>query len=112
MRNALIRHGRAFGERTAAELKEGWRALQHVTLNPSRTGDTARAARVLTGAVTSCAPPRTGACQLSRTRWRNIAWPHWRLAVSDHSAVGAADMSAPTTSRLAYDAESMITMVI
>ncbi len=34
--NALIRHMRALGERTAAELKQRWRTLQHVTLSPSR----------------------------------------------------------------------------
>ena len=47
MRNALIRHVRALGERTAAELKERWRALKHVTLSPSRIGDIARGALVL-----------------------------------------------------------------
>ncbi|WP_171112110.1 transposase family protein [Streptomyces sp. Z423-1] len=47
--NALIRHLRARGERTAAELKERWRALKHVTLSPSRIGDIARAALVLNG---------------------------------------------------------------
>jgi DDE superfamily endonuclease len=46
-RNALIRHARALGERAAAELKERWRALKHVTLSPSRIGDIARAALVL-----------------------------------------------------------------
>ncbi|WP_432037143.1 transposase family protein [Streptomyces cucumeris] len=45
--NALIRHVRALGERTAAELKQRWRTLQHVTLSPSRIGDIARAALVL-----------------------------------------------------------------
>jgi hypothetical protein len=47
MRNALIRHVRALGERTAAELKERWRALKHVTLRPSRIGDIARASLIL-----------------------------------------------------------------
>lgn len=47
MMNALIRHVQALGERTAAELKERWRALKHVSLGPSRIGDIARAARVL-----------------------------------------------------------------
>jgi hypothetical protein len=42
---------RALGERTAAELKERWRALKHVTLSPSRIGDIARAALVLNGAL-------------------------------------------------------------
>ncbi|MFJ1687065.1 transposase family protein [Streptomyces albidoflavus] len=49
MFNTLLRHVRALGERTAAELKQRWRALQHVTLSPSRTGDIARAALVLNG---------------------------------------------------------------
>jgi hypothetical protein len=47
--NALIRDQRALGERTAAELKERWRALKRVTLSPSRIGDIARAALVLNG---------------------------------------------------------------
>ncbi|MFD0196224.1 transposase family protein [Streptomyces albidoflavus] len=47
MFNTLLRHVRALGERTAAELKQRWRALQHVTLSPSRIGDIARAALVL-----------------------------------------------------------------
>ena len=45
--NTLIRALRALGERTAAELKERWRALKHVSLSPSRIGDIARAALVL-----------------------------------------------------------------
>lgn len=45
--NALIRNVRALGERTAAELKQRWRTLQHVTLSPSRIGDITRAALVL-----------------------------------------------------------------
>lgn len=45
--NNLIRDIRALGERAAAELKQRWRTLQHVTLSPSRFGDTARAALVL-----------------------------------------------------------------
>ncbi|MFJ4012808.1 transposase family protein, partial [Streptomyces sp. NPDC090026] len=49
MLNTLLRHVRALGERTAAELKQRWRALQHVTLSPSRIGDIARAALVLNG---------------------------------------------------------------
>ncbi|MFE3327553.1 transposase family protein, partial [Streptomyces sp. NPDC059176] len=49
MRNMLLRHIRALGERTAAELKQRWRTLQHVTLSPSRIGDIARAALVLNG---------------------------------------------------------------
>ncbi len=49
MLNMLLRHVRALGERTAAELKQRWRALQHVTLSPNRIGDIARAALVLNG---------------------------------------------------------------
>ncbi|MFD0210160.1 hypothetical protein ACFVH9_13750 [Streptomyces hirsutus] len=47
--NMLIRDLCELGERTAAELKERWRALKHVTLSPSRIGDIARAALVLNG---------------------------------------------------------------
>jgi hypothetical protein len=47
--NTLIRDLRALGERAAAELKERWRALKHVSLSPSRIGDIARAALVLNG---------------------------------------------------------------
>ena len=47
MTNALIRHVRALGERTAAELKQRWRTLQRVTLSPCRIGDITRAALVL-----------------------------------------------------------------
>lgn len=46
--NTLLRHVRAVGERTVAELKQRWRTL-HVTLSPSRIGDIARAALVLNG---------------------------------------------------------------
>lgn len=35
MTNALIRHIRALGEPAAAELKERWRALKHITLSPA-----------------------------------------------------------------------------
>jgi hypothetical protein len=45
-RNALIRHARALGERTAAELKERWRALKRVIPSPSRIGAIARATLV------------------------------------------------------------------
>lgn len=45
--NDLIRRIRALGERAAAELKQRWRTLQHVTLSPSRIGDITRAALVL-----------------------------------------------------------------
>ncbi|MFF7673648.1 transposase family protein [Actinacidiphila glaucinigra] len=47
--NSLIRGIRALGERAAAELKQRWRTLQHVTLSPRRIGDIARAALVLNG---------------------------------------------------------------
>lgn len=43
MFNTLLRHVRALGERTATELKQRWRALQHATLSPSLIGDIARA---------------------------------------------------------------------
>ncbi|MEU1600511.1 hypothetical protein ABZ468_49135 [Streptomyces sp. NPDC005708] len=46
MTNVLVRHARALGERTAAELKERWRA-QDVTLSTGRIGDIVRAALVL-----------------------------------------------------------------
>lgn len=39
MFNVLVRHVRALGERAAAELKQRWRSLQHVTLSPSRIGE-------------------------------------------------------------------------
>ncbi|MEU7178224.1 MULTISPECIES: transposase family protein [Streptomyces] len=45
--NTLLRHVRALGERTTAELEQRWRALRHVTLSPGRIGDIARAALVL-----------------------------------------------------------------
>ncbi|ANZ13490.1 IS5/IS1182 family transposase [Streptomyces noursei] len=45
--NQLLRGIRALGERTAAELKQRWRALQHVTLSPSRIGAIAQAALTL-----------------------------------------------------------------
>jgi hypothetical protein len=47
--NTLIRDLRALGERAAAELKERWRTLKHVSLSPSRIGDITRAALVLNG---------------------------------------------------------------
>jgi hypothetical protein len=47
--NALLRGARALGERTAAELKERWRALKRITLSPCRIGNIARAALVLNG---------------------------------------------------------------
>ncbi|TKA11831.1 transposase family protein [Actinacidiphila oryziradicis] len=45
--NSLIRGIRALGERAAAELKQRWRTLQHVTISPNRIGDIGRAALVL-----------------------------------------------------------------
>jgi DDE superfamily endonuclease len=47
-RNALQRSLRCLGERGFALLTQRWRALQHVTASPSRIGDIARAALVLT----------------------------------------------------------------
>lgn len=47
-RNALLRALRALGERGFALLTERWRALQHVTLSPSKITKIARAALVLT----------------------------------------------------------------
>jgi hypothetical protein len=47
-RNALQRSLRCLGERGFALLTQRWRALQHVTACPSRIGDIARAALVLT----------------------------------------------------------------
>lgn len=49
-RNALLRGARALGERAAAELKERWRTLKHVTLSPNRIGAIAKAALVLNNA--------------------------------------------------------------
>ncbi|GAA2111184.1 hypothetical protein [Streptomyces synnematoformans] len=45
--NKLLRGIRSLGERAAAELKQRWRALQHVTISPSRIGTIAKAALVL-----------------------------------------------------------------
>lgn len=45
--NSLVRGIPALGERAAAELKQRWRTLQHVTISPNRIGDIARAALVL-----------------------------------------------------------------
>jgi hypothetical protein len=47
-RNALQRSLRCLGERGFALLTGRWRALQHVTASPSKIGDIARAALVLT----------------------------------------------------------------
>ena len=47
-RNALLRSLRRLGERGFALLTGRWRTLQHVTASPSRIGDIARAALVLT----------------------------------------------------------------
>lgn len=46
-RNALLRSLRCLGERGFALLTGRWRALQHVTVSPSKIGDIARAALVL-----------------------------------------------------------------
>ncbi|WP_338320935.1 transposase family protein, partial [Streptomyces lonarensis] len=45
--NQLLRGTRGLGERAAAELKQRWRALQHVTLSPNRIGAITKAALVL-----------------------------------------------------------------
>lgn len=45
--NRLLRCVRALGERAAAELKQRWRALKHITLSPGRIGAIAQAALVL-----------------------------------------------------------------
>jgi hypothetical protein len=47
-RNALQRSLRCLGERGFALLNQRWRALQHITASPSKIGDIARAALVLT----------------------------------------------------------------
>jgi hypothetical protein len=47
-RNALQRSLRCLGERGFALLTGRWRALQHITVSPSKIGDIARAALVLT----------------------------------------------------------------
>ncbi|MEV4162144.1 transposase family protein [Nonomuraea dietziae] len=46
--NWLLRALRCLGERGFALLKGRWRTLQHITFSPSRVGDIARAALVLT----------------------------------------------------------------
>ncbi len=48
--NKLLRGVRIRGERAAAELKQRWHALQHVTISPSRIGAIAKAALVLNNA--------------------------------------------------------------
>jgi hypothetical protein len=47
-RNAVLRSMRCLGERGFALLTGRWRALQHITASPSKIGDIARAALVLT----------------------------------------------------------------
>jgi DDE superfamily endonuclease len=47
-RNALLRSLRCLGERGFALLTGRWRTLQHITASPSRIGDIARIALVLT----------------------------------------------------------------
>ena len=47
-RNALQRSLRCLGDRGFALLTQRWRTLHHVTASPSRTGDIARAALILT----------------------------------------------------------------
>lgn len=46
--NSLLRGLRCLGERGFALLKTRWRTLQHITVSPSKIGDIARAALVLT----------------------------------------------------------------
>jgi hypothetical protein len=46
--NALLRATRCLGERGFAVVGQRWKALQHVTMSPSRIGDIAKAALVLT----------------------------------------------------------------
>ncbi len=46
--NAVLRSLRCLGERGFALLTQRWRTLQHVTASPSKIGDIARAALVLT----------------------------------------------------------------
>lgn len=45
--NRLLRSTRALGERAAAEFKQRWRALKHITLSPSRIGAITQAALIL-----------------------------------------------------------------
>ena len=47
-RNAIQRSLRCLGERGFALLTARWRTLQHITASPSKIGDIARAALVLT----------------------------------------------------------------
>jgi hypothetical protein len=47
-RNAVLRSLRCLDERGFALLTGRWRTLQHVTASPSKIGDIARAALVLT----------------------------------------------------------------
>ena len=47
-RNAIKRSLRCLGERGFALLNQRWRTLQHITASPSKIGDIARAALVLT----------------------------------------------------------------
>jgi hypothetical protein len=47
-RNALLRSLRCLGERGFALLEQRRRTLQHITLSPSRVGDIAKTALVLT----------------------------------------------------------------
>jgi hypothetical protein len=83
--NKLLRAMRALGERGFALLVGRWRVLQHVTASPSRIGQFAKAALVLTtsstdtylGEITSTSdqrttrPPRT----VSSTVCRRILMP-------------------------------------
>lgn len=48
--NRLLRGIRALGERAAAELKQRWRSLRHVTISPNRIGAIAKATLALNNA--------------------------------------------------------------
>ncbi|RKN08206.1 hypothetical protein D7319_16950 [Streptomyces radicis] len=48
--NRLLRSARSLGERAAAELKQRWRTLQHVTISPTRIGAITQAALALNNA--------------------------------------------------------------
>jgi DDE superfamily endonuclease len=65
-RNALQRSLRCLGERGFALLTQRWHTLQHITASPSRIGDIARAALVLThfehGYTTSIRRDQLTAC--------------------------------------------------
>jgi len=65
-RNAIQRSLRCLGERGFALLNPRWRTLQHITASPSKIGDIARAALVLTrfehGYITRISSSRPTGC--------------------------------------------------